>query len=144
MCPDRAQSPPSRQSGFLVPTALFIIVVMGLAALALWRTTSQTNTSAVQELLSTQAFYAAESGVQIGLSVLFYPDAGNQADVDSRCGNGVVNRTENFPGISGLNVCQVQVQCTLNAPGSYTLISHGSCASGDLSADRSLEVKARF
>lgn len=145
MCPDRTQSLPGRQGGFLVPTALFIIVVMGLAALALWRTTSQTNTSAVQELLSTQAFYAAESGVQTGLSMLFYPDASDRDQVDNNCTDSSLNpKTVNFSGVSGLNVCQVQVQCMLDEPGSYTLISDGNCTSGDLSAERSLEVKARF
>jgi len=142
MCPDRAQLSPSRQGGFLVPTALFIIVVMGLAALALWRTTSQTNTSAVQELLSTQAFYAAESGVQTALSLVFYPNASSRTLVDNNCAG--LDQTLDFSGISGLNICQVRVQCTLNAPGSYTLISDGRCTSGDLSAERSLEVRARF
>lgn len=142
MYPDRTQSLPGRQRGFLVPTALFIIVVMGLAALALWRTTSQTNTSAVQELLSTQAFYAAESGVQTGLSRVFYPNASSRTLVDNNCTG--LDQTVDFSDINGLNVCQVRVQCTLNAPGSYTLTSEGRCASGDLRAERSLEVHAKF
>ena len=144
MCPKPRKATPGRQRGFLVPTALFIIVVMGLAALALWRTTSQTNTSAVQELLSAQAFYAAESGAQTGLSLLLYPDASNRADVDSRCINGNVNQTVDFSGIAGLNVCQAEVECTFEEEGSYTLTSEGSCAAGDLSAQRSLQVQARF
>lgn len=143
MCPDRFHlSMGNRQRGFLLPVALFIIVVMGFAALALTRTTSQTNVSAVQELVSTQALYAAESGVQTGLSELFYPDASDRDDVDGRCDN--LNLVLDFSGVQGLNICSVEVQCDRVEDGVYQLSSRGSCGSGDISARRDLQVLSKY
>lgn len=131
-----------KQRGFLLPVALFIIVVMGFASLALWRTTAQTSTASVQELLSSQAFYAAESGIQSGLSELFYPNANNRQQADNRC--AALDQSLDFSGVDGLNLCEVLVQCTLQEPGSYALVSEGRCGSGSFSAQRTLEVRARF
>lgn len=147
MCPDRrshllSSLPPGNQRGFLLPVALFIIVVMGFASLALWRTTAQTGAASVQELLSSQAFYAAESGIQAGLSELLYPGAGNRSQADARCSG--LNQNLDFSGVEGLNLCAANVQCELVEPGVYELSSKGSCGSGDLSSERSLEVQARF
>ncbi|RYZ93898.1 MAG: MSHA biogenesis protein MshP, partial [Moraxellaceae bacterium] len=69
------------QQGFLLPLAIFIIVVMGLFALVVSRNTIQSNTAAVQEAISTQTFYAAESGAQRGMQVLFFPDASSRQQV---------------------------------------------------------------
>ena len=44
------------QRGFLIPLAIFIVVVMSFFAIALWRTTVQTTLSGAQELVSVQAF----------------------------------------------------------------------------------------
>lgn len=143
MCPDLCNYPTgNRQRGFLLPVALFIIVVMGFAALALTRTTSQTNVSAVQELVSTQALYAAESGVQAALSELFYPDASSREAVDNRCTG--LYQSPDFSGVNGLNICSVEVQCELIEPGAYQLSSQGSCGSEGIRAERELQVQARF
>jgi len=143
MSPDRFTVPKCKtQRGFLLPVALFIIVVMGFAALALTRTTSQTNVSAVQELVSTQALYAAESGVQTGLSELFYPDASSSTAVDDRCTG--LDLSLDFSGVAGLNICSVEVQCELIEPGAYQLSSQGSCGSQGIRAERDLQVQARF
>jgi MSHA biogenesis protein MshP len=76
-----------KQQGFLLPLALFIVVVMGLFALVLSRNTIQTGTSTVQEMVSTQAFYVAESGAQLGMQNLFFPDPSVRQQVDQRCVN---------------------------------------------------------
>lgn len=131
-----------KQRGFLLPVALFIIVVMGFASLALWRTTAQTSTASVQELLSTQAFYAAESGLQSGLSELLYPDASNREQVDNRCAD--LGQSSDFAGVDGLNLCSVEVDCELTEPGFYQLEAVGECGSGPTQAQRTLEVQARF
>src|SRR5690554_3189730 len=85
MCPEKIPTSFNRQRGFLMPVALFIIVIMGIYALILWRTTSQANLSAVQEVITVQAFYAAESGAQRGMAQLFSPDASNRQTIDGRC-----------------------------------------------------------
>lgn len=131
-----------RQRGFLLPVALFIIVVMGFASLALWRTTAQTSTASVQELLSTQAFYAAESGVQAGLSELFYPNANNRQQADDRCSN--LDQNLDFSGVEGLNLCTADVQCELVEAGFYQITSQGRCGTGSNYAERDLEARAKF
>lgn len=131
-----------RQRGFLLPLALFIIVAMGFAALALWRTTAQTSTASVQELLSTQAFYAAESGVQAGLNELFYPNANNRQQADNRC--AALDQNLDFSGVEGLNLCTADVQCELVEAGFYRLSAEGECGSGPTRARRAVEVQARF
>lgn len=143
MCPEPFNTSLRKtQRGFLLPVALFIIVVMGFAALTMMRTTSQTNVSAVQELVSTQALYAAESGLQAGLSELFYPDASNRDEVDGRCDN--LDLVLDFSGVEGLNICSVDVQCDRIEAGTYRLRSGGTCGSGDISANRDLEVLSKY
>ncbi len=141
-----------KQAGFLMPVAIFIVVIMGLFALMIWRTSVQTNRAAVQELLTTQAFYAAESGAQVGMNDLFYPNASSKAIVDNQCANmGSLNL--NFSGIDGLNLCSATVTCECSdengaacAPSAdysfYTLSSVGECGSGDFRAQRSLRISS--
>lgn len=145
MCPDLNRKPctfPAAQRGFLLPVAMFIVVVMGLAALALWRTTSQSSVASVQELLTVQSLYAAESGVQSGLSELFYPVASARPAVDNRCTS--MSQSLEFAGISGLNLCSAEVNCQLLEPGMYRIEVSGACGSGMTRAVRDLEVQARF
>lgn len=147
-----AHSGPARQRGFLMPVAIFIVVAMGLFALMIWRTSVQTNVSAVQELISTQAFYAAESGAQAGMSQLFYPDASTKNAVDTQCVN-MGSTVLDFSGVQGLNLCQATLTCECSDENGaacsgtadysfYTLTSIGECGSGDISAERSLQVSA--
>lgn len=122
MCPERY--PPINhqyQRGFLLPLALFILVVMGVLALTISRTSIQTQTSSFQEFTNIQAFYAAESGAQRGMQGLFLATATRQA-TDLACANMAINH--NFAGVSGLQMCTVTVVCTC-------LYQNGStCANG--------------
>lgn len=118
MCRDASLLPLSRpmplsikqQRGFLIPLALFIIVVLGYLALVITRTATQTSNSITQELLNTQTFYAAESGTQRGMQALFFPDASVRKDVDERCAS--MNQAISFTGITGLSHCSAQVTCS--------------------------------
>jgi MSHA biogenesis protein MshP len=117
--------------------AIFILVIMallGTAMVTLTQTSQQTTATAV---LSTRAFYAAESGLQYGLSQVFTLD-GSAAT----CSNP-------FPAVNfdakGLAGCTATVACTSNTVGSktyYTLNSTGRCQLSDASATRQLELKA--
>ncbi len=152
MYPEGRNSMPKHQSGFLLPVAMFIVVVMGLAALALYRTTGQSSIASVQEVVTTQALYAAESGLQAGLSELFYPSAGSESAINTRCINmGTIDL--DFQGVSGLNLCDVSVTCqctdeantacTAASRGAvYTLQSVGNCGEGNLYSERTLELSA--
>lgn len=132
-----------RQEGFLIPLAIFIVVVMSFFAIALWRTTVQTSLSGAQELVSVQAFYAAESGAQAGMQSLFFPDASNRSGIDGRC--QALGLSLSFT-VAGLNNCSAQVSCECPNCGAgettsyYTITSVGSCGSGLMSSTRTVRV----
>lgn len=100
-----------------MPLAIFIIVVMGTFALVISRNTIQSSTSAVQEAISTQTFYAAESGAQLGMQKLFFPDASSRQLVDSSCAGLLTTplvKTYSKTGVDvpGLNSCTITVTCS--------------------------------
>lgn len=159
MCLEKKYTSFNRQRGFLMPVALFIIVIMGVYVLVLWRTTSQSNIGAVQEIVTVQAFYAAESGAQRGMADLFFPEV-SRNQTDFACENMSITLPFN---VTGLENCQATVTCTCvyeNASGCtpgntanygptapvvhsfYTLTSTGSCNVNNVSAQRTLEVQA--
>lgn len=130
------------QRGFLIPLALFILVVMGLLALTISRTSMQTQTSAVQEMMSVQAFYAAESGAQRGMQRLFFNASISRTDVNGRCANW--NQTYNFTS-NGLKACSAQVSCSFtndagNIRSFYTITSVGRCGVDQYRAERTIRV----
>jgi len=140
------KSTPLKQHGFLLPLALFILVVMGVLALTISRTSIQTQTSSIQEFMNVQAFYAAESGAQRGMNHLFDPNSTpTRANVDSQC-NGL-NQTYTFTA-NGLKTCTAEVACTFttdaDAPDDirsfYTITSKGSCGVDQYRAERTIEV----
>lgn len=151
-----------RQSGFLLPLALFILVVMGVLALTISRTSIQTQTSSIQEFTNIQSFYAAESGAQRGMQALFLSTATRQA-TDQACDDMAINH--NFSGVNGLKICTVTVTCSCvyqngsacaagtaanylasSAVGVtrsfYTLTSTGGCGQDQYRAERIIEVGA--
>ncbi|RYY77294.1 MAG: MSHA biogenesis protein MshP [Gammaproteobacteria bacterium] len=108
------------QQGFLMPLAIFIVVVMGIFALVLSRNTGQSSAAAALELVSSQAFYAAETGAQRGMQNLFYPDARVRQQVDQRCANLTSTplviafkslANPGLPDVRGLNNCSITVTC---------------------------------
>lgn len=136
------------QRGFLIPLSLFIVIAMGLLALALTRTTTQTGLATAQELMSVQALYAAESGAQASMQQLFYDSAFVEYafdDVNTVCATMAVSLV--FDGVPGLANCRAVVSCecaTCADPqaviGVYTLQSAGTCGSGLTSATRVIRV----
>jgi MSHA biogenesis protein MshP len=131
-----------RQQGFLIPLALFILVVMGVLALTISRTSMQTQTSAIQEFTNIQTFYAAESGAQRGMQRLFFNSNIRRIDVDGRCAGW--SQTFNFTS-DGLKACRAQVNCTFvvdaaNIRSFYTITSVGSCGVDQYRAERTIQV----
>lgn len=130
------------QQGFLLPLALFIVVVMGVLALTISRTSIQTQTSSIQEFTNIQAFYAAESGAQRGMQHLFLNTAILRSDVDGRCTG--LNQSYNFTA-AGLKACTAQVRCNFvidagNLRSFYNLTSVGSCGKDQYRAERTVQV----
>lgn len=129
------------QRGFLIPLALVIIVGLSALALALGKVASLAGTSAIQEGISAQAFYAAESGAQFGMNRLFFPDD-TRATVDANCLTFPLVRSFS---ITGLNGCDVMVTCTpttdaANLTSFFVLNSSATCGSGEITAQRSIQV----
>lgn len=154
------------QRGFLLPLALFIIVVMGVLALTISRMATQSQTAVVQEFISLQSFYAAESGAQRGMKALFFDVNGRQA-ADAACLAMNLNPDLNpdYSGTDGLSACTVAVDCTCRyqnasdctpanatnysplAPADvlksfYTVTSVGTCGENEYRAERSIQVGA--
>lgn len=96
-----------QQQGFLLPLALFIIVVLGSMSLMVSKKVTQTASSYVLNGISVQTFYTAESGAQAGLYELFFLDADRQL-VDGRCKAMNISRTLQAEGLKN---CTVVVSC---------------------------------
>jgi MSHA biogenesis protein MshP len=125
------------QRGFSLPVAIFIIVIMaliGAAMVSIMQTSQQSVSTAV---LSTRAFFAAESGAQQALGNLF-PLNGSAPSCLAPY------PTINY-STSGLAGCTAVVTCSGNIIGSktyYTLNSTGTCDISGSRAVRQLEVRA--
>jgi MSHA biogenesis protein MshP len=95
------------QKGFLLPVALFLIVVLGGMAIIISKKISQSTSTYLLNSISAQTFYAAESGAQAGLHELFYADKDRQL-ADGRCAAMNISQTLN---LEGLKNCAVSVSC---------------------------------
>jgi len=127
-----------------MPVAIFILVIMALLAAAIVQTSSRNNLSAAQEILSTRAFYAAESGASWGMSQLLFNAGGSasKAFSDTRCTGTVNAQTLNFsaPGLVG---CSAALVCTIETVGTigyYQVTSAGVCGAGQVQARRVIQV----
>ncbi|MBX2809658.1 MAG: hypothetical protein KTR20_13620 [Cellvibrionaceae bacterium] len=96
------------QRGFLLPLALFVWVAMSGMAAFMAKQLSLANTTSALGAFSTQAFYAADSGAQLGLYHLFSPQADRQT-VDGRC--AALSLNASFNG-AGLHQCAYVVNCS--------------------------------
>ncbi|MFN4289518.1 MAG: hypothetical protein ACK4E7_01410 [Permianibacter sp.] len=141
MCRDARSvcSFPSRQAGFSLPLALFIIVVLGLLATVLYRVVALNQLSVVQETLSARAFLAAESGAQAGMMRLF-PISGAAA---SCSGSPGIDQSFSSSGLVGCDVTLVCSSLLVDGEMHYQMSSTGVCRAGNLRASRTIEVSAR-
>ncbi len=128
MYPDRAQ-------GFGLISAIFLIVVVALLALAVASLVRTSSAAYSQDVLSVQAFAAAESGAALGLNRVFAPyGSGSCSD-----------RTFEFSE-PGLNGCSAEVRCqqtVIDDLPHYDLVSLGRCIAGGGSAEREILLRAR-
>ena len=156
------KSSPTKSSGFLLPLAIFIVVVMGVFALVLSRNTIQASTSSVQEAISIQAFYAAESGAQRGMQTLFFDKnvALTRQAVDGRCNVSPTIYADTVPGLKNCSTvvtckCQFrdETNCAPITSANYTaaaaanrltsfykITSVATCGAGNLKAVRTIET----
>ena len=130
-----------------MPVAIFVIIVMGAFAATMSRTTTQTTIASVQEGVSVQAFFAAESGAQSAMSTLFYSDP-TRATADAACAalNVDVDPIITF-SVSGLDNCDASLSCAAtndaaNTTSYYRIVSVGHCGGGDVQSTRTVEVSS--
>ena len=129
----------TRQAGIGLPATVFLIVIIALIVLALGELNQKSNLGFGQDLFSTKAFYAAESGAQVAL---------NQVFVSARaCVNSMTSIDFNNSGPNpGLDECDVRVDCQqtpVEGNTYYTFTSTATCGSGFEQAQRRIEVRAR-
>lgn len=129
-----------------MPLALFILVGLGALALTISRLSSGQFSSAVQETLSVQAFYAAESASQLAMNRILF-SATSKADADLNC--VTVNGSSLNYSAPGLNNCSAQLACTAIAnagdtAGVYRIESVASCGGGMLIGERRLVTAVRY
>jgi len=127
----------SRHKGFSLPAAIFILVVMALLAAAAVNLLNKGLKGVTQEVLSTRAFYSAESGAQYVLGQLFSLSGG--------VANCAASSSLNYSA-TGLAGCSSSMTCSSRSIGSvlyYSINSTGVCSSGSDRAVRQIELLAR-
>ncbi|GGY38223.1 hypothetical protein GCM10011297_09220 [Bacterioplanes sanyensis] len=130
----------AQQRGAGLPLAIFIVTALALIITAMSQLQSSSSASVALQLNSQRAFYAAESGAQLAMNVLFPPDG----SAGLACATTPFY-SQNFTA-TGLAGCQASVQCTAVTAGAdsvFTLRSTGSCGNGASQARRVIEVRAQ-
>jgi len=136
------------QAGFSLPVAVFILVIMAVLAAAIVQIASRNNLSSAQEVISTRAFYAAESGASWAMSRLFFNAAGSADKIfsDGQCASAAVNNKTLTFTVDGLAGCSANITCsadTVGSTGYYRVVSTGVCGAGPVQARRVIEVGGR-
>ena len=126
-----------KQQGFSLPVAIFIIVIMALIGAAAVNILNKGLSGVSQEVMSTRAFYSAETGAQNVLSQLF--------PLNGAAANCAASSSLNF-NTSGLNNCGANMSCSATTIGGetfYVVTSTGTCSTGSTTTVRQIQVMAR-
>ena len=123
-----------RQLGLGLISAIFLIVVVSVLVAAILRMVRTSGEAFAQDVVSQQAFLAAESGAQLGLNRIFAPQ-----------GVGACADWTWDLSLLGLPHCEARVACRVEivqAVPHYTLESDGRCGTGQQIAERRVLVRA--
>jgi len=133
----KQSSMPNKQQGISLAFLLFAIIIVSLLAAALMRINNQSNISVAQQVISTRAFFAAESGAHLQALAVFPVSGGIGI-----CTNQTYNMTT-----EGLNGCRATTSCnniTINTIDYYQITSQGQCNIGQpLQATRTIEIRLK-
>lgn len=148
MCPNKLPVSLKKQQGSMLMVALFIIVVMGLLVAALSRLVISSSSMVSTEVLGARAFFAAQSGLELGLAELYPLQRKTSASDDTATGEPAVcpNEEDYVFSTSGLAQCKAKVSCvgsddTNAGIRHYYLTSIGSCGEGSYTSSRTLEME---
>ena len=128
-----------KQRGAGLPMAIFLITVMILIVVTIAQLQETTGEMEALDIQSTRAFYAAESGAEVGLNkVLRGGESCSDPVFDNQSDGG-------FPE-GGLQGCHARVACSeqvIDGEPYYSIFSTGTCGSGQDRARRQIEVRAQ-
>ncbi|PID43810.1 MAG: hypothetical protein CSB48_03200 [Proteobacteria bacterium] len=136
------------QKGIGLPGALFVLVILALIVVALTNMEIQRGEAFVQDIQSTRAWFAAESGAQAGLSHLLGPGESGSCPTACASGSSVVANL-NLDSVSGgappgLSRCGYSVTCCrqVDSDGNvyYSLTSTGFCGDAATPLDRAQRI----
>jgi MSHA biogenesis protein MshP len=123
-----------KQTGAGLPVALFIITVLALLVVGMAQLQESSGRSISLQIQSQRAFFAAESGGQVGVKRVLADPSNPQCFADD---------TLNFP-TGGLSGCRADISCTdITGDGLFEVVSEGRCGSGQEEASRIVEVRLR-
>ncbi|TGN38540.1 hypothetical protein [Marinobacter confluentis] len=133
MFPDHPLIP---QKGAGLPVALFIITVLALIVFGMAQLQDSSSQSISLQIQSQRAFYAAESGAQVGV---------RNALVSGTCAAATIEFER--PGLSSCSASLTCESVTANIGGGgntvYSIESTGQCGDGADQAARVIEVRVR-
>lgn len=124
------------QQGFSLPVAVFILVIMALIGAAVVSLMEKGQEGVANEVMSTRAFFAAESGAQFALGQVF--------TLDGSPANCSAYPQQNYTS-TGIASCSASVQCSALTVGSrtyYTITSTGNCTTGTINSTRQIQLMA--
>ena len=133
-----------RMRGFLVPTALFVVVGAAALAAAMAQMAASSRSAAVLYALNSQAFYAADAGLQRAMTSL-YAGGETLSAVSAQCST-VNGASVNFT-VPGLQGCSSQLGCSQRQSDDglvhvYSLLSISQCGSGSFEVGRRLAMES--
>lgn len=154
------------QQGFLIPLALFILMVMGGLAAAITRMGTMNGVTPLQEHLSMQAYYTARTGAEYAMHNVYFLPPGSSATINYAHVLDVCQKLQNHK-INTLpqTQCDIELSCTPRCvPAStpsgngsgptaastgnhlhLTITSRGICGQkGQIWGDRTIEIASVF
>ena len=130
----------SRQRGVNLPTAIFVITLLAMLAVAINALVTQSSQSYQEEINLTRAFYAAESGAGFGMNTIFPPEGFPGYGAPAQCAAGPRVYTFTVPG---LNACTATVTCSTKPVGSTTYATVTSVGNCD-DIERTVQVRTSY
>lgn len=143
MSPEYMNKPTKLQQGSALIIAIFIIIVMLFLVGALSKLLTSSSESVSYEVLGTRAFFAAQSGMEYGVKLLYPFGEVDSADSNTVCAG--MNLSLVYGNIAGLQSCNASVSClpAVSAEGTFhfLLSSTGSCNAGTIQTSRTIEME---
>ena len=130
--------PVKHQQGSMLVTALFVIIVLGMLGLAIFKIQSNSSRSIGYEVYGARAFNAANSGAERALAQIFPLNGTGSCSAFSFD----LNEQVAFHG------CRVEVECkpfSISETGftHFRITSTATCETGDFTTQRKVAVEAR-